>query len=62
MGLKGKQFNEHGDENDKKSFDDHNCNMVLCIPCWNNKVECYEREVKTFKGASTVRCSRRLKN
>lgn len=33
MGLKGSQYNEHGNEEDKKLFMDHYCDMVLCIKC-----------------------------
>jgi len=61
MGLKGMRFNRNGSEDDINSYQDHHCNTILCISCWNTKVEEYEQQVKELKGKTTLRSSARHK-
>ena len=59
MGLKLVRFNKMGEKDDKESFNDHDCSMVLCIPCWNKKVMLHEKEIKDKLGIQYQRCSAR---
>lgn len=61
MGLKGTKYNGNGSCDEKEIFEDHNCNMVLCVECWNNKVMAHEQEVKEKIGVTARRCSARKK-
>lgn len=42
MGLKSTKYVMRRSEDEIVAFEDHDCNMVLCIPCWNQKVLDYE--------------------
>ena len=61
MGLKLLKFNRNGNEDEKISFDDHTCDMVLCVSCWNKQVVIYDQEVKDKLGLNTRQCSSRKK-
>ena len=47
MGLKGIKFNRHGDADKQNSYNDHHCETILCISCWNKKVNNFENTVST---------------
>ena len=59
MGLKGAKYNKNGTIDEKAFFEDHDCNMVLCVACWNKRVEQHEKEVKEKLGVNRKRCSAR---
>lgn len=61
MGLKSIKYNLDGTNNEKKYFMDHDCNTILCVPCWNSKVLVHEQELKEQLGTGTKRCSTRKK-
>jgi len=61
MGLKSAKINRDGEKEDKEFFDDHNCSMVLCVPCWNNKVAIHDSTVIDKQGNLSRRCSSRKK-
>lgn len=62
MGLKGYKYSMKGDNAKTSFFEDHNCDMILCIKCWNRKVEDHEKEIKEKVGGTTKkRCSARKK-
>ena len=59
MGLKSIKLNRDGDEDKKQMFIDHDCNMIMCVPCWNLKVLDYENEIMKMTGSRSKRCSNR---
>lgn len=61
MGLKSFKMNKNGNDEEKKLFEDHYCDMVLCVSCWNKKVIVYDQEVKDKLGLNSRRCSSRKK-
>ena len=61
MGLKGLKYNINGCLDERDLFEDHNCDMLLCVQCWNMKVLEHEEDVKGGVGASSRRCSARKK-
>ena len=61
MGLKGSKYNADGNQDDMKSYLDHNCSMVLCVKCWNSKVLEHEQEIKAKFGVVSNCVSARKK-
>lgn len=61
MGLKSIKFVENGPHENKIFFDDHDCDMILCISCWNKKVLFHEQQVVEETGIVSRRVSARKK-
>ena len=59
MGLKSRLYSGYTCDEEKNIFDDHNCDMILCVPCWNTKVDIYEQECLQKMGNRSKRCSAR---
>jgi len=59
MGLKSVRYNRNGDPDETEIFEDHDCSMILCIPCWNSKVVMHETEIKLKSGNTERRSSAR---
>ena len=59
MGLKSYKYNKNGNDEEKAAYNDHDCNMILCVPCYDGKLTAYEKEVKEKMGLQSKRCSAR---
>ena len=57
MGLISKIFDINNGEEEFNSFKDHDCNMVLCIVCWNERVIQHGVNICNEKGIHNKRCS-----
>ena len=42
MGLKSIKYISKSSEDEIVSLEDHDCDMILCMPCWNQEVRNYE--------------------
>jgi len=62
MGLASAKFNKNGTNEEQEMYLDHECNTLLCIPCWNIRIDAYEQKVKNLEGNRLTRCSTRNKS
>lgn len=57
MGLRSMKYKKNGNEEETALFNDHCCNMILCILCWNTKNTEYEMKLNLDNGNLKRRCS-----
>ena len=61
MGLKSIKYCMYENEDEKAYFDNHDCKMILCIACWNERVISHEQDIKDKMGITSKRSSARKK-
>ena len=61
MGLKLMRIYKNGELENREAFLDHDCDLILCISCWNKMVLLHEQEVREKLGIQSKRCSARKK-